>query len=149
MRLSPFSHYFIPPRSKYYPQHPVLKHPRSVPFCQRIRPGPRLFRTLRNKLGVLRWGVVSPRPTPKLADHPLSALRNCLFNIFAATLHICRPSPPSATWGRAMPWWQGTHLTRRKFCTKENYRLFAEELSFVNKSHVSVKCDCVTFPTLP
>jgi hypothetical protein len=25
--------------------------------------------------------------------------------------HTCRPSPPSATWGRAMPWWQGTHLT--------------------------------------
>jgi hypothetical protein len=65
----------------------------------------------RNKLGVLRWWVVSPRPTPKLEDHPLSALRDCLFNIFAATLHIWRPSPASATWGRAMPWWQGTHLT--------------------------------------
>jgi hypothetical protein len=23
----PFSHYFIPLRSKYSPQHPVLKHP--------------------------------------------------------------------------------------------------------------------------
>jgi hypothetical protein len=29
----------------------------------------------------------------------------------AATLHIWRPSPPSATWGRAMPWWQVTHIT--------------------------------------
>jgi hypothetical protein len=55
--------------------------------------------------------VLAPRPTPKLEDHPLSAVRDCLFNIFAATLHIWRPSPPSATWGRAMPWWQGTHLT--------------------------------------
>jgi len=27
------------------------------------------------------------RPTPKLKDHLLSALRDCLFNIFAATLH--------------------------------------------------------------
>jgi len=26
-------------------------------------------------------------PTPKLEDHPLSAVRDCLFNIFAATLH--------------------------------------------------------------
>jgi len=26
--------------------------------------------------------------TPKLEDHPLSAVCNCLFNIFAATLHI-------------------------------------------------------------
>jgi len=30
----------------------------------------------------------APRPTPKLEDHPLSAVRDCLFNIFAATLHI-------------------------------------------------------------
>jgi hypothetical protein len=55
-------------------------------------------------------GLLAPRPTPKLEDHPLSALRDCLFNIFAVTFHIWRPFPPSATWGRAMPWWQGTHL---------------------------------------
>jgi hypothetical protein len=34
---------------------------------------------------------LAPRPTPKHEDHPLSALRDCLCNIFAATLHICRP----------------------------------------------------------
>jgi len=27
------------------------------------------------------------RPIPKLEDHPLSAVRDCLFNIFAATIH--------------------------------------------------------------
>jgi len=32
--------------------------------------------------------LLVPRPTPKLEDHHLSALRDCLFNIFAATLHI-------------------------------------------------------------
>jgi hypothetical protein len=32
--------------------------------------------------------LLAPRPTPKLEDHSLSAVRNCLFNIFAATLHI-------------------------------------------------------------
>jgi hypothetical protein len=32
--------------------------------------------------------VVSTSPTPKLEDHPSSAVRDCLFNIFAATLHI-------------------------------------------------------------
>ena len=36
----------------------------------------------------LRWGVVSTSPNPKLEDHPLSAVRDCLFIIFAATLHI-------------------------------------------------------------
>jgi hypothetical protein len=32
-------------------------------------------------------------PTPQLEDHPLSAVRDCLFNIFAATLH---PKPEDA-----------------------------------------------------
>jgi hypothetical protein len=27
-------------------------------------------------------------PSPKLENHPLSAVRECLFNIFSATLHI-------------------------------------------------------------
>jgi hypothetical protein len=31
--------------------------------------------------------LLAPRPTPKLEDHPLSAVRDCLFNIIAATLH--------------------------------------------------------------
>ena len=31
--------------------------------------------------------LLAPRPTPKLGNHSLSALRECLFNIFAATLH--------------------------------------------------------------
>jgi len=30
--------------------------------------------------------LLAPRPTPKQEDHPLSAIRDCLFNIFAATL---------------------------------------------------------------
>ena len=32
--------------------------------------------------------LLTPHPTPKLEDQPLSAVRDCLFNIFAATLHI-------------------------------------------------------------
>jgi hypothetical protein len=55
--------------------------------------------------------MLAPRWTPKLEGHPLSAVRDCLFNIFAATLHTWRAPPPSATWERAMLWWQGTHLT--------------------------------------
>jgi hypothetical protein len=35
--------------------------------------------------------LLAPRPTYKLEDHPLSAIRDCLFNVFAATFHICRP----------------------------------------------------------
>jgi len=32
--------------------------------------------------------LLTPRPNPKLEYHPLSAVRDCLFNIFATTLHI-------------------------------------------------------------
>jgi len=35
--------------------------------------------------------LLAPRPTPKMEDHPLSDVRDCLFNIYAATLRICRP----------------------------------------------------------
>jgi hypothetical protein len=35
---------------------------------------------------------LTPRPAPKLEDDPLSAVRDCLFNLFAATLHIGGPS---------------------------------------------------------
>ena len=46
------------------------------------------------------------RPTPELEDHPLSAVRDCLFNIFAATLLIGGRSS-NRTRSRAMPWLQG------------------------------------------
>jgi len=32
--------------------------------------------------------LLATRPTPKLENHHLSAVRNCLFNILTATLHI-------------------------------------------------------------
>jgi hypothetical protein len=32
-------------------------------------------------------GFLSPRPNPKLEDHPLSAVHGCLFNLFTATLY--------------------------------------------------------------
>jgi hypothetical protein len=35
--------------------------------------------------------LLASRPTAKLEDHPMSAVRDCLFNTFAATLHIWRP----------------------------------------------------------
>ena len=35
--------------------------------------------------------LLALHPTPKLKDYPLSAIRYCLFNTFAATLHIWSP----------------------------------------------------------
>jgi len=38
-------------------------------------------------------GLLAPRPTPKLEDHPSSAVRDCLFNLFATTILIGGRSP--------------------------------------------------------
>jgi len=35
--------------------------------------------------------LLTPCPTPSFEDHPLSAIRHCIFSIFAATIHIWRP----------------------------------------------------------
>ena len=34
-----------------------------------------------------RGGIFSASPNPQAGDHTLSAVRDCLFNLFAATLH--------------------------------------------------------------
>jgi len=44
--------------------------------------------TFRNKIRFHGEELLAPRLTHKLEDHPLSAVRDCLFNIYAATLHI-------------------------------------------------------------
>jgi hypothetical protein len=65
---------------------------RSSPFTllrsyQSITPGPRHIFIFRSKVSFYGEDLLAPRPTPKLEDHPLSAVPYCLFNIFAATLH--------------------------------------------------------------
>jgi hypothetical protein len=59
----------------------------------------------RNKLFLFTCELLTSRPTPELEGSPFSAVRDCLFNIFAATPppHIWRPPPPSATREGAMP----------------------------------------------
>ena len=60
--------------------------------------------------------LLAPRPTPKLGDHPLSSVRDCLFNIFAATLHIGgRSSIRNLRTGHAVV--TGTHLSRTYITT--------------------------------
>jgi hypothetical protein len=71
--------------------------------CQRIGPGLKRFETLRKKLHFYGQRLLDPRPSYKLENHPLSAVRYCLFSIFAATLRIWRPSlhpqPEDAPYG--------------------------------------------------
>jgi len=62
--------------------------------------------TFCNKLVFYSEELSAPCTTPKLEDHPFPVVCEWLFNIFAATLHIWRPSFLSTTWGHTMPWWQ-------------------------------------------
>jgi hypothetical protein len=76
------------PSSKSHVLSPLLR------LCQRISPGPRRFETFRNNKKFLRWGIVSPTPNPQAGGPPfLGCPRDCLVNIFAATLRIWRTSP--------------------------------------------------------
>ena len=66
---------------------------------------------IRNKVSSYGEELSTPRPTPKLEEHLLSAIRDCLFNIFAATLHIgSRSSIHNLTTRHAVV--TGTHLSR-------------------------------------
>jgi len=58
-------------------------------MCQLSSPLSTAFVVLKDH-NVRYYGEVllAPRPTPKLKDHPLSHVRGCLLNVFAATLHI-------------------------------------------------------------
>jgi hypothetical protein len=76
-----------------------LPHSQELATCpypelklyQRISQGSRLCDLFCNMAIFYGEELLAPRPTHKLEDHPLSAVRDCLFNVFAATLHIHRP----------------------------------------------------------
>jgi hypothetical protein len=53
-----------------------------------ICPGPTHVCRFRNCASFYGEKFSAPRPTPKLMNHPLLSVRDCLFNIFATTLHI-------------------------------------------------------------
>jgi hypothetical protein len=61
-------------------------------------------------------GLLAPRSNSSLQNQPLSAARDCLFSVFTATLHIWRPSPPSATRRRPMTRDHFTWNTQRCIC---------------------------------
>jgi hypothetical protein len=54
----------------------------------------RLFEHFCNKLIFYGEELLAPCPTPKLEDHPLSAVRDCLFNILGGRLLHPKPEAP-------------------------------------------------------
>jgi hypothetical protein len=70
------------PRTKSYVPFALLR------LHHRINPGPRQMYPFCNKASFYSDNLFAPCPSPKLENHPSSAVHDCLFNIFAATLHI-------------------------------------------------------------
>jgi len=71
--------------TKHVLKNAYLRHPSfTIAMYRRKSASP-----VHNVLTMFVHGeVLAPCPTPKLEDHPSSAVCDCLFNIFAATLHI-------------------------------------------------------------
>jgi len=67
--------------------------------------------------------LLAPRLTPKLENHPVSAVRDCLFNMFAATLHTgsCFSIRNLRTRHVVVT---GTHLSRKKLCNVGKFYSF-------------------------
>jgi hypothetical protein len=81
------------------------KSPPPVPILsQRISPGPRLCIVFRNMEIFLRWGVVSTSPNPQAGGPPPVGCPRLHIRSYPPYLEAV---PPSATRGRAVPWWQG------------------------------------------
>jgi hypothetical protein len=77
--------------------HYCSQEPFTGPYPEPVSRDPRPFVTFDEKIIFYGEKLLAPHPTPKLEDHPLSGVRDSLFNIFAATLHIWRSSPATAT----------------------------------------------------
>jgi hypothetical protein len=70
---------------------PHSQEPATCPYPKPAQSSSCLCRLFRNIIIFYGEELLAPRQTPKLEDHPLSAVRECLFNVFAATLRNRRP----------------------------------------------------------
>jgi hypothetical protein len=64
----------------------------SRPFIERIHPNPKTCVTFHISVISYCEELLAPHPHPKLEVHILSAVHDCLLNIFTATHHIWRSS---------------------------------------------------------
>jgi hypothetical protein len=115
VQSSPHPHIPLPDdRTKYHVPFSLLR------LHQIISPGPWLtLWLLRNVIRFYGEELLAPRPSPKLEDQPLSAVRDCLFNIFSATPHIGgRSSIRNLRTRHAVV--TGTHLIRWSVYTETN-----------------------------
>jgi len=99
--------------------------------------------TFRNKTLFFYDELLALRPTPKLEDHSLSAVRYCLFNIFGAALRIGgRSSIRNLRTRHAVV--TGTHLSWSHVYIIINY---ANKFSIINNCVLTCHVRCVVDKT--
>jgi hypothetical protein len=69
---------------------PYSQQPTTCPYPEPDSLIPRLLVIFHNMINFYSEELLELRPTPTLEVRPLSAVRDCLFNIFATILHIWR-----------------------------------------------------------
>jgi hypothetical protein len=99
------------PRSSKW--SPSLRFPQQnlyaplLPAPPHTCPNPSLMYPSRYVVKFSRWGVVSTSPNPQAGGPPLVGCPRLLSQCIRGHSPYLEAVPPSATWGRAMPWWQG------------------------------------------
>jgi hypothetical protein len=77
-------------------------------FYLRISPVPRSLCLIRDIFNFLRWGVVSTSPNTQAGIPPPVGCPRLLIKYIRSYSAYLKAVPPSATWGSATPWWQGS-----------------------------------------
>jgi hypothetical protein len=91
-----------------YAPHPTSQRPVLI-SSSHLRLGliRRLHCIFPEIINFLRWGVVSTSPNYQAEKPPLVGCPRLLIQYILSDPPYLQAVPPSATWGRAMPWWQG------------------------------------------
>ena len=86
---------------------PILSQIDPVRSYRRISPVPRPLCVIRNMFTFLRWGVFSTFPNPQAGGPSPVGCPRLFIQYIRSYPPYLEAVPPSATWGRAVPWWQG------------------------------------------
>jgi hypothetical protein len=105
---------------------------------QIISPVPWQVFMFRNKASFYGEELLAPRPTPSWRT-TLCRLSVTVQSIYSQLPSVLEAIPPSATWGRAVPWWQGpTHHTNSSTWTPLN----ATPLGYYFLSYLAGRTPC-------
>jgi hypothetical protein len=83
-----------------------MKPGSSSPHSQEPATFPRLLWMCRNMINFLRSGIVTISSNPQAGGPPCFDRQRLLFQYMRSCHPYLEAVPPSATWGRVMPWWQ-------------------------------------------